>query len=127
MKTDCNNAILAYSLNGYVGLFFVADDGLLLHACSLAAGEPYGDFVNYTESHDAVWRREYFNKYHVDFDYFPRGRIIYNRVADKYKIFYDACANIEANEIYARYTEGSCGAYLDEHYKCHKCNRQYVI
>ena len=86
------------SLEGFVGLFFVTSDGLLLHTCTIENGEPYGDFVNYPESHDAVWQREYLRKYHVDYDFFPRGRIIFNRVTDVYKLFYDLCANAEADE-----------------------------
>ena len=114
------------SLEGFVGLFFVASDGLLLHTYPIENGERYGDFVNYPESHDAVWQREYLHKYHVDYDFFPRGRIIFNRVTNVYKLFYDSCADAETNELSMRYPEGRYELHLDEHYQCHKCNRPYI-
>ena len=116
----------ANSLDGWVGIFFAAKDELLLHTCPVEEGEPYGDFVNFPESHDTVWQREYARKYGVDFDYFPRGRIIYNKNADTYKLFYDSCARLEANDLLSRYQQGQCEVYLDEHYQCYKCNKEYI-
>ena len=115
------------SLDGRVGLFFVVDGELMLHICDLSDGEANGDFINFPESHDAVWQREYYAKHQVDFDYFPRGRIIYNRATSVYKLFYDSCTDITADEIYFCYPEGRCEAHLDEYYRCHKCNKNYIV
>ena len=119
--------ITSDSLDSHVGLYFVVKGELLLHACTLAEGEHYGDFINFPESHDDVWRQRYYRKYRVDFDYFPRGRIIYNSVENRYLIYYDKCIRAEAEALAARYPEGKCTIGLDEHYRCRKCSRGYVI
>ena len=115
------------SLEARIGLFFVMNGKLLLHTCPLADGELYGDFINYLESHDAVWRRVYYRKYRVDFDYFPRGRIIFNRATKLYLLYHDPCIANEAEALRGRFPEGKCVIGLDEHYQCHKCNRGYVV
>lgn len=86
------------SLNNHVGLFFVVRSDLLLHSCTLNEAEPYGDFLNYALSHDKVWREHYQIKYCVDFDYFPRGRIIYNKEKQLYLLYYDGCIEKEAKK-----------------------------
>ena len=62
---------LGFSLVGRIGLFFVVYGELMLHICDISDGERNGDFINFLDSHDAVWQREYYAKYQVDFDYFP--------------------------------------------------------
>lgn len=114
------------SLHGKVGLFFVADGRLLLHTCTLDNAERYGDFVNYPESHDEVWQREYAAKFGVDFDYYPRGRIVYNRTAEVYRLYHDPCVADTAELLRRLYPEGKCTAALDEHYQCRNCNPDYV-
>ena len=115
------------SQDGYIGLFFVAEGTLLLHTCSLADAESYGDFLNYPESHDDVWQHEYARKYQVDFDYFPRGRIVYNQAEDIFLLYHDKCVTVEAENLCGRYPKGKCVIALDEHYQCHKCNMNYVV
>lgn len=114
------------SLDGLVGIYFIANDALLLHTCSLEDGEAYGDFINYPDSHDTIWQRDYYRRYHFDFDYFPRGRIIYNKLKNRYMLFYDACVISEAETLRNRYPKGKCIVELDEHYQCHMCNNNYI-
>ena len=120
MTVDC-------ALDGYVGLFFIANDTLLLHKQTLAEAEPYGDFINYTESHNDVWQRKYARKYKVDFDYFPRGRIVYNQKSEIFLLYYDKCVASEAKKLCECYTKDRCIIVLDEHYQCHKCNINYIV
>ena len=49
-----------------------------MHKCENGEAEKYGDFLNYPKSHMEIWDKYYYSKYHVDFDYFPRGRVVYN-------------------------------------------------
>ena len=114
------------STDGYVGLFFVINGKIMLHKSPLADGESYGDFINYPESHDNIWQRVYYRKYHVDFDYYPRGRIVFNRMTGIYFLYYDPCASDVAEYLRGCYPEGKCVISLDEHYQCHWCNANYV-
>ena len=116
------------SLNKRVGLFFVVNGEMLLHTCSIVKGEKSGVFVNYPESHYDVWEREYSRKYGgIDFDYFPRGRIVFNRKTGEYLLYHDSCIAAEAESLRGRYPERTCTLTLDEHYQCHRCNRNYVM
>ena len=115
--------------DGHVGLFFVADGKMLLHTCTLSDGETYSDFINYPESHDAVWQREYAHKYGVDFDYYPRGRVVFNRTTGIYTLYQDPCIGDSGIQIRLRICPppNRCKRELDEHYQCHMCNADYVI
>jgi len=114
------------TLNSHIGLFFMVNGKLLLHTCTLSDGEVYGDFINYPESHYTIWQCEYAHIYGVDFDFFPRGRVIFNRVKNIYLLYHDLCIATEADALRERYPVGKCVTGLDEHYKCHMCNENYV-
>lgn len=108
-------------------LFFCAEGMLLFHGCSLAEGEKYGDFLNYPRSHYDVWDERYFEKYGVDFDYFPRGRVVYRKTDDTYLIYYDKCMEADAEEVIRLYEGRNVETGYDEHYQCHMCNSDYVL
>jgi len=109
-----------------VGIFFCVNGKTLLHTCSLDDASHYGDFLNYPLSHDAVWSKYYQGTYGVDFDYWPRGRIIYNIAEEKFILYYDACAEKEAVELKKQYGDAHIDIEKDEHYQCHKCNSDYA-
>ena len=115
------------SLAGKVGLFFLANNNLLLHTCALSEAQPYGIFLNYPYSHDLIWRKHYQQTYHVDFDYWPRGRIIYNTATQTYSLFYDACMADTAQEMAKAFDHEKVLMMRDEHYQCHRCNAFYVL
>lgn len=72
-------------------IFFYANNNVLFYRCSLAKGEMYGDFINYPHSHDDIWRKNHQQKFLVEFDYYPRGRVVYRQTDDTYLIYYDKC------------------------------------
>lgn len=114
------------SLNNQVGLFFIVRGEILLHCCKIEEAEPYGNFLNYPHSHDKIWREHYQRKFGVDFDYFPRGRIVYNKAKQQNTLYYDGCIEDEVKEMLSRFSEGNCIISRDEHYQCHKCCAGYV-
>lgn len=113
------------SLIGRVGIFFFADGNLLLHTCPLADALPYGDFLNYPLSHDDVWIKHYQAQYKVDFDYWPRGRIIYNTKENAYTVFYDSCMAQQIPLLVQSCGDQKVVLKRDEHYQCHMCNPFY--
>ena len=110
-----------------VGLFFVVNNKLLLHSCTLEEAEKYGDFLNYPESHMQIWDKYYYNKYKVDFDYFPRGRIIYNIKENIYYIYYDKCLEDSIREMNLIKENKNVKYLKDIHYKCSNCNKNYIM
>jgi hypothetical protein len=61
----------------------------------------------------------------VDFDYYPRGRIVFHEPSGRYTIYHDPCCEREARMIGDRYAPAQVLYALDEHYQCHKCNPAY--
>lgn len=117
---------IPHNFNEQVGLFFVINNEFLYHHCHVNDGEVYGDFINYPFSHDDIWVKHYQNKYAVDFDYYPRGRIIYNKPKNIYVIFYDRCIKHKAIEIKMQFHHHICQIEHDEHYQCHMCHEAYI-
>jgi len=111
---------------GDVGIFFIVDKSLLLYTCTLSEAEKGGDFLNYPESHDDCWRRNYYNEYNVDYDYFPRGRIVFNLKSKLFIIYHDICVTNEIKNLYKNYAKARYELALDEHYQCHMCNLIYI-
>ena len=125
-----------------VSLFFVVNGKFLIHSCKKENGEKYGDFINYPQSHNEVWDKYYYKKYHVDFDYFPRGRVMVDPEYDldgnfeEYSciVFLDKCINNDVCKemIVNYYNLGLPSIHrvkwsmLGEragidHYQCHSC------
>ena len=117
-------------MNGYVGLFYFINDDIFPHTCNLLNAVQYGDFLTYPKSHDYIWRCDYYNKYFVDFDYYPRGRVVYNQKIKLFTVYIDKDLNklklitkiIQSFKI----DEDIYKIDYDEHYQCHKCNKNYI-
>ncbi len=118
--------LLTKDLMGRVGLFFYAEQHWLIHTCSFRQAEEHNGFLNYPFSHEVIWEQLYFKKYHTDFDFYPRGRIIYDRQSKTYRVFHDICIKTEAAQFITAYSPERVLLLLDEHYQCHQCNRNYI-
>ena len=110
-----------------VGLFFYVNGEFLFHSCKLADAEHYGDFLIYPESHFDIWEKYYEDDHKVDFDYHPRGRVVYNKIKDEYIVYYDRCLDKKNISIKLQYDDKNVILELDEHYQCHMCNPEYVF
>ena len=108
-------------------LFFFTNGGLLFRSCSLEDAEDYGNFKNYPHSHNYIWQKFYVKQYGVDFDYFPRGRVIYRKSDDTYLIYYDRCMERDIDRVTDMYKDKKYILSYDEHYQCHMCNEGYVV
>lgn len=112
-----------------IGLFFHVKGKLLAYKVILEKAEIYGDFLTCPVSHDAVWRKRIRNKIPVDFDYFPRGRVVYNTREKRYVIYIDKCLDTPERiaEIVDAFGLANCECKIefDVHYQCHLCNKGY--
>ena len=110
-----------------VCLFFYVHGEFLIHGCTLDEAEEYGDFLVYPDSHFELWEKNYEEKYGVDFDFFPRGRVAYNKKEKKYWMYYDSCIGGEVQVLIDAYYDGEVLLKYDEHYQCHQCCVNYMI
>ena len=65
------------------------------------------------------------------YEYWPRGRVVYNRDKDAFEISLDACIkdkeSIKAKIVKAFHLEGKTVEWgLDGHYLCHRCNPDFI-
>lgn len=103
----------------FVGLFFYVEGELLLHSVPLEDADPYGIFLNYPESHDQVWQREYSGRYYGDFATYPRGRIIYRKTDQTFLVYHDPTIPTKVlQELCAQLGDGRYEYQCDEHYRC---------
>ena len=110
-----------------VCLFFYVNGQFLVHGCELELAEEYGEFLIYPKSHFEIWEKIHSKQYSVDFDYYPRGRVAYNKDNRKFHILYDPCIE-KVIHVLAEQGYGEKVVFgLDEHYQCHRCNEMYVI
>lgn len=113
-------------MNEEVNLFFFVKGKFLIHSCKNQDAEKYGDFLNYPKSHMDIWEENYYKIYRVDFDFFPRGRVVYNLKEECYYIYHDKCIT-DLSEILQKYQGLNYKICTDFHYQCHKCNKGYII
>ena len=69
-----------------VGAFYIIKGKIYSQDVDLRQGESYGDFINYA-SHWDLWdyvisRIPTLSR--VDYDYFPRGRVVFKKSLNKY-------------------------------------------
>ena len=110
-----------------VCLFFYVDGQFLIHGCDLADAENYGDFLICPDSHFEIWENHYALQYHVDFDFYPRGRVAYHKSSQTFQILYDRCIGSEIQHFAETHYSGTVSLGYDKHYQCHSCNQNYVI
>ena len=70
----------------YDGESFIGPEDLL-DSDSVTA---YGRYLQLPYDHYTVWSQEYESTYNEEYDYFPRGRIVFDSLLHKYKVIGDA-------------------------------------
>lgn len=116
----------------HVGLFFYVNNDFIFSGCCLKEAQSYGDFMIYPESHYDIWDKikaeDKENRIKgVDYDYYPRGRVVYRKSDDTFIIYYDKCVMKELDRLSKEYEGYNVKYELDEHYCCHKCNPDYCF
>lgn len=114
-----------------IGLFFYVRGRLIPYRIAPEQAEVYGDFLTSSISHDAVWQKGIGADIPVDFDCFPRGRVVYNTREQNYMVYIDSCLNTPEHiaEIIQGFGLADCSYAIgfDQHYQCHQCNREYYL
>lgn len=117
-----------------VGIFFRVSEAFLIDAVSVDAAEPYGDALQYSghyDYHEALLPRtsvEYRFKAH-DYDYYPRGRVVYFPKLNQFTLYTDPClTKEELGRLLAMFglDVQKVSVANDEHYRCAGCNKFYA-
>jgi hypothetical protein len=124
---------------GSVGIFWgIPEPGgswtILVDTTSLAKAEPYGDFLTHPRGHYEVWTRwqemrtaAIANRFILEaiadheYEFFPRGRIVYNTGTSSFILYADRCLQQEATIARIASEFGlAAGTFVvrsDEHYR----------
>lgn len=112
-----------------VGLFFYVNENLLLDFVEIDKAIEYGDCLIGATSHYDIWENQYFYKLHRSYDYYPRGRVVYNKKENLYIIYADKCIDEKGIMLillaFEIENENVRIDRTDEHYVCSKCNKEY--
>jgi hypothetical protein len=122
-------------MNPSVGIYFVVKGQLLLDSVELEHAEPYGEALQYgghNDYHEAIRPESPAEKLfrHMPYDYFPRGRVVYFPIRNTFRVYYDKClSKVDIQKVFKAFALDTVSTELegDEHYKCAKCNRHYLI
>lgn len=117
-----------------VGIFFKVENEFLVDTVSVESGEPYGEAIQHG-GHYEFWGKlrpgnlcERQFKAHA-YDYYPRGRVVFFPKGNKYRLYSDRCLSVEdiRTVVSAFNLENqSLEVAEDEHYRCARCNPQYM-
>ena len=111
----------------FIGIFSMAanpDFGAWIMIVGLGVAMLY---LFWLLSHYNIWMEKYYQEYKVDFDYYPRGRIVYRKIDNTFLIYYDRCMELQLDKIIDKFQNVRYELNYDEHYQCHTCNKGYVI
>lgn len=127
--------VIQEGLSPEIGPFYVIKDVIYgdTEDIIVVRSRHSSDILDSDQSHYDYWsllRRVYPELRKVSYDYFPRGRIVYNINKDQYIIYFDKCLdtdkykdmiidefNLPRNKTIFDY---------DEHYQCHSCNKEFI-
>lgn len=116
--------------NLQIGVFFFIEGKFAFSGCEISEAENDGDFLIFPKSHSDVWNKYKYLRFKnlqnlqqvIDYDYYPRGKVIYRQSDETFIIQYDKCVECEINRISDYYIDYKIILESDEHYCCHECN-----
>lgn len=111
-----------------VGLYFYVNRQLLLDTFDLKDSDLYGDCRIGYSSHDEVWSEKYLKIYKKPYDYYPRGRVVFNFIENRYILYADKCIGPKGLKDIKKAFEledVKVTVASDQHYVCKKCNKDY--
>jgi hypothetical protein len=119
-----------------VGIIYFINGELYIDGTPVREAEHYGDFLIHSKDHYTYWEEELSSNNSPirllakgkDYDYYPRGRVVYNTVEDRFSIYLDKCIIDNVKQIISlmHLPKAKSEILKDRHYQCSRCNKDYV-
>lgn len=117
-----------------VGIFWLVKGRLIFDSTPLDEAELYGDCKNHPRGHIDRWgqmQRAGLVSPDIEYEVYPRGRVIFNVKTDKFLLLADRCILKKRNLVKKIISELQLPAArtvcdTDPHYRCHKCLRHEI-
>lgn len=85
--------LLKESREPQVGIIYYIKGALLIEGTPISEAESVGDYVNEPLTHDKYWsilvKKVYPELRHLEYFYYPRGRVVYNKKSKEFYIYLD--------------------------------------
>ncbi len=116
-----------------IGIFFLIDDVVLRDSLPIEQGQQYGHNIEHG-AHYEYWLNlapttaaESTFKAH-GYDYYPRGRVVFNSQQRRAKLYIDRCIRGAARATIRQEFALPKDTLIDydTHYQCHRCNPTYL-
>lgn len=111
-----------------IGVFFYVEEKIVSEQYQLQEGIQQGVFINPPEGHECIWRRDYEKVDQKKYDFWPRGRVVYNTNSKQFILYYDGCLdqpNLEKVKELFGISLNQVRYVKDEYYTCHKCSKKF--
>ena len=113
-----------------VGIFWLVKGTLILKGVPLGEAEAGGRYLN-APAHEGYWdqlRRRRAVPPEMEYDEPPRGRVVYDTIADRFHLYADRCILADKKRIeeiiaQLRLAEQRIKIAPDLHYRCTNCLR----
>lgn len=120
----------AKKVEAKVGIFWAVNGKLILESLPLTEAEIYGEFRNHPWSHERCWDAFQWHgvvPHGVEYEEFPRGRVIFNQRLQQYYLYADPCI-LQKPEMVSTIMKSlrlpsDTEVRPDEHYRCESCLR----
>jgi hypothetical protein len=114
-----------------VGIFWLYKRHLIVDETSLSDAERYGDVSGRPTSHIDHWTELQRNKSvlpELEYDEFPRGRVVYDNAAQQFILRADACilrsSKLVRQIVRKLHLPPNTKTERDDHYRCSVCLRR---
>lgn len=112
-----------------VGIFWAVRGKLIVVGIPISEGKGYGEYVIYEPSHYDKWRELQMSGVaprDCEYEEFPRGRVMFNRIADTYLLLADRCILGDKQMLNCLFQEmklprGTTMMGTDSHYRYYRC------
>lgn len=118
-----------------IGIYWRVGTELVFKGVPLDRVTSHNGFRDSDDNHHSYWER-WTAMQRVDlishsYDHFPRGRIVYREVDEKFIIYGDRC--LIGNKRFIHRLQqmfglpaSQCEVLNDAHYQCHRCNPDFI-
>ena len=114
-----------------VGIFWLAGSRLVHHTSSLSEAEEYGDRLTHGTSHIEHWahlQQTGVVPLHTEYEFFPRGRAVFDTNTERFTIYADRCI-LKRQAVTKRIMKimnlpvDETDLKTDDQYQCSRCQR----
>ena len=104
-----------------VSVFFFVGEKLIIDEVHISDAKQEGNIFKHPKSHKELWDELYKEKYKVEYDFYPRGEVIYKPWSDTYIVYKDPCIELKYIDNTIVINKRKYSIIDDERFLCNAC------